>query len=412
MDLERVALALRARTAWEAMDLGIAMARTWWRPVWGAWFAVYLPVAVALHLALIDHLVIASLVMWWLKPAFDRVVLHVLGTAVFDSPPRVRDTLRALKRALTPGLLANLTLYRFDLARSFNLPVWQLERARGAEGRRRARVLHRKARGHAVWLTVICIHFEIIMLLSLLMLINMLTPGAYDGEAGFTALFSGAGKASFAQELLNNLLYLAAVSVVEPFYVAGGFALYMNRRTQLEAWDIELALRRLSERVPRRVVSAAAAVCVLSLVALCWIAPPALAADTPAKSARAELTAVLADKAFDRYKEEKEWRYTGRGLGLDESKDEKKNDPGLRRAIWELFWRCSRAHCCGRWAHWRSLGWCGSPRATRGCGRGRAPPATGRPTRCSASTYARLRCRLTWPLRRSHCAPSSACAKR
>jgi hypothetical protein len=49
-----------------------------------------------------------------------------------------------LKRALTPGLIANLTLYRFDLARSFNLPVWQLERARGGAGRARARVLHRK----------------------------------------------------------------------------------------------------------------------------------------------------------------------------------------------------------------------------------------------------------------------------
>ena len=166
MELERIALALRARTPWEAMDLGVAMARTWWRQVWGAWFAVYAPVALVLTLVLIDHPVIACLVLWWLKPVFDRVVLHVLGTAVFDAPPRVRDTLGALKRALTPGLIANLTLYRFDLARSFNLPIWQLERARGFEGRRRARVLHRKARGHAVWLTIIFMHFELAMVLS------------------------------------------------------------------------------------------------------------------------------------------------------------------------------------------------------------------------------------------------------
>ena len=35
------------------------------------------------------------------------------------------------------------------------------------------------------------------------------------------------------------------MSAIEPLYVACGFALYLNRRTQLEAWDIDLAFRRL-----------------------------------------------------------------------------------------------------------------------------------------------------------------------
>jgi hypothetical protein len=190
-------------------------------------------------------------------------------------------------------------------------------------------VLHRKARGHAVWLTIICIHFELVMMLSLLMLVNMLTPVVYDIGAGFPSLDSGAGEMSLWHAVLNNLLYMTAVSLVEPFYVAGGFALYMNRRTQLEAWDIELALRRLSERVPRGLAGAAAAVCVLSLVGLIWMTPPAAAADAPAKSARDELAAVLKDKAFDRYKEEREWRYTGRGLGLEAPKNDGKDDRGF-----------------------------------------------------------------------------------
>src|SRR5206468_3106666 len=42
--------------------------------------------------------------------------------------------------------------------------------------------------------------------------------------------------------------YAAAVLLLEPFYVAAGFALYLNRRTLLEGWDIEVSLRRLAQR--------------------------------------------------------------------------------------------------------------------------------------------------------------------
>jgi hypothetical protein len=31
--------------------------------------------------------------------------------------------------------------------------------------------------------------------------------------------------------------------------VAAGFTLYLNRRTELEAWDLELAFRHLQERL-------------------------------------------------------------------------------------------------------------------------------------------------------------------
>ncbi len=35
----------------------------------------------------------------------------------------------------------------------------------------------------------------------------------------------------------------------EPVYVACGFSLYLNRRTVLEAWDLELVFRRLRQRL-------------------------------------------------------------------------------------------------------------------------------------------------------------------
>ena len=40
------------------------------------------------------------------------------------------------------------------------------------------------------------------------------------------------------------LAYAVSVAVVEPFYVAAGFGLYLNRRVELEAWDLEQEFRR------------------------------------------------------------------------------------------------------------------------------------------------------------------------
>ena len=37
--------------------------------------------------------------------------------------------------------------------------------------------------------------------------------------------------------------YVLAVAFLEPFYVASGFGMYLNRRVELEAWDIEQDLR-------------------------------------------------------------------------------------------------------------------------------------------------------------------------
>ena len=42
--------------------------------------------------------------------------------------------------------------------------------------------------------------------------------------------------------------YAAAVAFLEPLYVAAGFGMYLNRRVELEAWDIEQEFRRAQPR--------------------------------------------------------------------------------------------------------------------------------------------------------------------
>ncbi len=313
MQLERLSVALRPRGGWEALDLGFQMARGWWRPVWGTWLAVYLPAAALVHLLAQDALWIAPLVLWWLKPVFDRFVLHVVSRAVFGAPPTVREALSAWREILRPGLVAGLTFFRLDPARSFNLPVWQLEKQTWREAAARRGALGRRMRGYAVWLTVVSLHFEALVLVSLGLVVALFVPAGGEPGFEFSALFRGAGEGETPWDWFDSACYVAAVSLVEPLYVAAGFSLYLNRRAILEGWDIELSLRRLDARL--RVAKAAVIACfAAALVGLAGAPPSASAAD---KSAQQELKEVLKAPEFQRSRERLAWRYRG-----ERSKDE------------------------------------------------------------------------------------------
>jgi hypothetical protein len=101
--LDRVAIALRPRGGYEAIDLGARMLQAWWRPIYAAWFAVYLPFALAVHGALWEYPFAAFAVLFWLKPLFDRFVLHVVSRAVFGDVPTLAATLSAWREILGPA---------------------------------------------------------------------------------------------------------------------------------------------------------------------------------------------------------------------------------------------------------------------------------------------------------------------
>jgi len=332
VEADRLAIRLRRRGPWEAMDLGCAMLRRWWRPVITVWLALYLPAAGVLYF-LIGHFGVTLFVLWWLKPLFDRPVLHVLGSAVFGNVPTVWATLRALPR--TPGLIASLTLYRFDFARSFNLPVWHLENLRGGAARARARVLHPRAREHAVYLTVTCVLLEMAVVFSLFGLIDLLTPDIYERNRGLAAIFSPVPDTPPWLTWLHSACYLVAVSVVEPLYVAAGFALYLNRRTQLEAWDLEVALRRLNERTARAASVGLAAGLAL-LLAFAGVPGSVHAAQAGPGSAPEQIREILKEKEFEQYRDVRKWRYTGPGFTWENKDKRSRNDGGFE---WENFGR-------------------------------------------------------------------------
>ncbi len=305
MQIEKTAIALRRREPWEAIDLGFAMLREWWRPVYAAWAVTFLPIAAALTLAFWNDPWIAALLLWWFKPVFDRIVLHVLSRAVFGETLPVTRLPRDWREYLSPGLVAGQLWARVDLARAFDLPVWQLERVSGLAAGRRRKVLQKRARYHAVWLTAMCSVFEGVLLLGVMLSADLFTPAKASSGWMFERLFEpGAGGSVWG--IGTTLAYAIAITAIEPFYVAGGFSLYINRRTLLEGWDIELVLRRCAARFAS--ANAVAAAVLVALVTCAALPPSAAGADAGAeKSAKREIVEVLKGPEFPHLREAKAW---------------------------------------------------------------------------------------------------------
>jgi hypothetical protein len=149
------------------------------------------------------------------------------------------------------GTFASLLWRRFSPQRSYLLPVWQLEDQSGAGFRRRARPLLKRGRLTAQTLTLGCIHFEWIVQLGLLVALQLFVPRGSDFNV-FQVLFASDGVPTpIWLEWLVALLPFFSATAIEPYYVAAGFGLYLNRRVQLEGWDLELSFRKLARRLLR-----------------------------------------------------------------------------------------------------------------------------------------------------------------
>lgn len=249
MELERVSAVIRPRVSWEAIELGFQLVRREARAVYGAWALVVWPIFAVIWAIFGRWPWVALLLLWWIRPLLDRLPLFVLSRALFGAAPSPRETARASWGLLRGGWLSALLWRRLDPLRSLLLPVGQLEALDAAEIPARRRVLNRGSLGSGIWLLALCLGMEAVLTIAGLGLVLLFLPDDPEGS-GFDrigAWWDGTGYA-----WLGPLIALAqalAVTAVEPLYVGGGFALYLNRRTELEGWDIELAFRRLAARL-------------------------------------------------------------------------------------------------------------------------------------------------------------------
>lgn len=249
MPLNPVQVLLRPRNSWEAMDLGILLARRHAGLLMATWAAITLPLFVLLTLFFWQQPTLPALIIWWLKPAFERLPLHILSNALFANTPSFTDSIKACPTLLKPQLLASLTWRRLSLRRSFTLPIQQFERLAGTARQQRLLTLTHKYKQVPTWLTIIGIHIEMALWLGLVFLLYLLIPAQLQADWSWSSLLTISHSEWLWFEHLSNALYVLVLIVWEPVYVACGFTLYLNRRIELEAWDIELAFRGLAQRL-------------------------------------------------------------------------------------------------------------------------------------------------------------------
>ncbi|MFL1563261.1 DUF4129 domain-containing protein [Pseudomonas sp. O64] len=278
MRLSDASVVIRPRTTWEAMDLGVLMAREHRLLLMSSWALVSLPVFALLSVLLWEHPSVALFVFWWLKPAFDRLLLYILSKALFGETPSVKHAVRHWPRLLKSQLLVSLTWRRLSLSRSFLLPVSQLEGLGGQARQQRLGVLLQRNASAARWLTIIGVHLEIALWFGCMAVFYLFIPDQVEVDWDWQRLALSTGAEWLWLEHLTNTFYALILVFWEPIYVACGFSLYLNRRTVLEAWDLELVFRRLRQRL------SSAAPLLLLVVGLLLIpaSPPAMADESNA----------------------------------------------------------------------------------------------------------------------------------
>jgi len=240
MQVDAFAVRLRARSQMEAADLGVGLCQLAARSVYVCFAVAALPVALlAIGCAEIAP-ALPIVVIWFAKPWLDRTILFVLSRAAFGQQTGLADLWRAQRDVWWRQLLFTWSIRRLSPWRSFTQPIFQLEGGTLLEANARVKQIRS---GHALSALMITHAFsmtETALTFSLLSLVLWLAPSG-----------TVPAMAEMVSGILPRILAIAvptaygiAVFFVEPFYVAAGFAMYLNRRAELEAWDIEQEFRR------------------------------------------------------------------------------------------------------------------------------------------------------------------------
>lgn len=277
MQLERIAMVLRPRSTHEVFDLAFAMLREWRGAIAAAWALTVLPLC-ALAFLYFDSAIAAFAVLWLLRPLFELVPLFVVSRGVFGSAPTVQDSLAQVPRLLGRHALTSVLRLRWRPWRALIAPVTLLEGSVGATRARRERELRVQASGSAELASLYCLLLELALFAQIVLLLWFFTPGelAPDLSPLEEGNFADVELGWFAHAM--KLAWLASYSLCGPLHALVGFAAYMERRVQLEGWDVELGFRRLAARLGRLAGRGAS----VALLLLCGLALPLLAQDVTA----------------------------------------------------------------------------------------------------------------------------------
>jgi hypothetical protein len=304
MNLDKLQVNACIRSGWQALDLGLLMARAWWRTLFLASLVPMLPLTVVMLTVFSQRPFWALLLLWWLKPFWERLPLFIASRLLFDESPGIWNSMKSLPlKDVLPWLLWR----RFSVQRAFDNPVTVLEELKGKARRRRLQVLHGKYSDVALSNQLVSFCCELLLAFGILVAIDFFTPDSLG-----LRFYDAFGDLTLHGEWMITLAGIIAISLVMPFHTMAGFALYLNRRIELEAWDIEISFRNLVER--RRAPRASALLMPVFVMLGALLAAGAPADANAARSldrdSAAELIGqVLQGEDFGRERTVRKWRF-------------------------------------------------------------------------------------------------------
>lgn len=329
----------RRRSAWESADLGVSMVAR--RPFFYFFlqFCFLLPIYALISLPFYNNPTWVLFILWWLKPAFEAGLVLALSKQVFGEPLQFSGCLKDAWRSIWRyRLMGDLLWRRFSLRRAVILPVTVLEKVKGKEHTKRRREIGYKTAAQSGWLTFFGAHFESILLYGFLLALGWLffSPNAHfevDPDGLFDNL-SEIGNYFFITQThwswhIVNFLYLVILAFWTPFFVAANFSIYLQARTENEAWDIRLSFRQLAKRLGK------VSVLVLTLFLFSGSPSNTAYAETPPDKQQVEQVRkeTIGTKPFVHLDTRKNWHKNDK---QSKSKKENKNK-ALPSFSWVLF---------------------------------------------------------------------------
>jgi hypothetical protein len=234
-------LFLRRRNEWEAADSGLLL----WRNSFAQFIPFYaVPIvlaAVALRFLFSEQVHFSYLVLWWLKPFFDRFALHVIATRFFGDPPpsRFRDLCKGIGR-IWRGIVGDLLWRRFSPVRAARMPIRMLERVGRSQYYTRKENLAAGGLNACFRVSFLCLVLEVFLLCGELMFSIMLMILL------FPSLFGSVWNILVAYEIVIFAAFCGNYILVGSIYVCMGFGLYINSRVEVEGWDLQLLFQKFA----------------------------------------------------------------------------------------------------------------------------------------------------------------------
>jgi hypothetical protein len=292
MRLDAVTAEIRPRSDWEAVDLGLAMVRRdFWRCFTTWWLVMVVPVA-AVGWWLWESPMLWLMVFWWWKPAGSRMVLFELSRRLFGERPAWRATLREIPRAWTRRFFYRFVWARFSPWLPVTLAVEDLEGLRGKAYKQRCIQVTRRGEGVVIWIYLVADMAACWFGFAIVVLVKMFIPEGQDC-AWRLAMESWDSENLMSLPLLivraMVCCVMLAMSLTDLFITGAGFGVYLNNRSWIEGWDVELAFKRLARRLAKAAMMAAL---------LCAVCLPADCRAAAERDPAGVIHEVMADEAF------------------------------------------------------------------------------------------------------------------